>query len=545
MAEYDGPRLREELAALQLPGGAQDGVVELREYFDELAISENDAAILLAQGREEWEKSGSANSFVQGSVRRLLIARLSEDIAEVSSKKYFSWFKDLSVGTNDWNGISSIGARRLLSRLPLIFHLLSVEKMSCTQVSRLIHSIDASLEVPYQAIAVIARGVGHLPLLNMTDQGDQLWDFDEDLAVELFPDSTVAESCEVAGREAAEFAPESDVSGYLRELSVQNEAGEVFWPYLQILHFCCVPLEYFDHPASFLYEFSPRGNNGQNLFKRYPAHTGNPFLNNAKAVHTLDRAWARTRGGNNAQALVAVLELLESLPTVTRRQLARIFRAWLHRVVELETTEPVLLPATLALVDFERVVARVSNKETNTKGVIEQRVVDALAMLAFSHDDWRSKGIGESVNASNFARRKLGDVEFASISERAALALEAHGGHLSATYVIDHQRSLGRIIEQRLRESWSSLDEPSNWSIEIIFVAHSRDKFGLPTSEVLHGVAVTYKYWEYEQISELAVNRNDNPDVRLNAFRSFTLEALNQRTTRQSVRNTFVSLIGN
>lgn len=107
-------------------------------------------------------------------------------------------------------------------------------------------------------------------------------------------------------------------------------------------------------------------------------------------------------------------------------------RAWF----ELETSTPVPLPTDLTAEDIERVVFfDIADNETYTQGVLEQRIVDGLALLAFSGEGWRPKGIGDSVNASNLSRRKLGDVEFTNVDGRTAIALEAHGGQLSINYV--------------------------------------------------------------------------------------------------------------
>jgi hypothetical protein len=239
--------------------------------------------------------------------------------------------------------------------------------------------------------------------------------------------------------------------------------------------------------------------------------------------------------------LVALLESLESLPHVTRRQLARLFRAWLYRVIELETSTAIPLPDSLTAGEVERVVSFVTANESNTQGVLEQRIVDGLAVLAFGGDGWRPRGIGDSVNASNLSRRKLGDVEFANVDDRTAIALEAHGGHLSLTYVRDHQRSLARIVDHRLSESWSALDDPSAWKIRVIFVAHSRDVSGLPTKEFIHKVEIHYEYWDYQRLVQEAASRTTRigDDA---SFRSNSVAPLNSRTTRQSVRDKFLSI---
>ena len=183
-----------------------------------------------------------------------------------------------------------------------------------------------------------------------------------------------------------------------------------------------------------------------------------------------------------------------------------------------------------------------AERETYTQGVIEQRVVDALAVLVFDEPGWRARGLGDGVNASNFSRHKLGDIEFTNIDDRYAIALEAHGGHLSATYVKDHARSLSRIIEQRLAESWSAIDDPEEWIVEVLFVAHTRDTSGLPTTETLHNVNVVYKYIDYSELVDRA-RGHSTAEERIGVLDFYVIEKLNADTVRESTREKFRKII--
>lgn len=515
-----------------------------QEFAAHQDLTGSDLRILVSEGLADWERSGSPNGLLQTLGQLVFDGSLLQRASGATAKDYFTWLAKLRAGTDKWNGLSHASARRLLSHAPLILHLLSQEKMSCTQIARLLHAVEVKLDVPYQAVEVVARGLNRVPTLSFDEATHDLWVEDERLALELFPDGTAIDACEFAGEAVSQYLPETDFGDLLQRLaSLHNASGDkTFWPYLQILHFCCVPLEYYDHPATYLYEFSPRGQVALEVFDRYGVATGNPILNNAKAVQSLDQAWARNRGGDNAHALVAVLQSLETLPHPTRKEVARITRAWLHRILEIETVEPELLPSSLNVEHFEKALAHVLITDTRTQGVIEQRIVDCLADLAFGQEGWRAKGLGDSVNASNFSRHKLGDVEYANVDMRSAIALEAHGGYLSATYVRAHQRSLARIVKQRLEESWASLDDPGKWTIRVIFVAHSRELIGLPKSEVLHGVNVVYDYWTYSKLVQLARTRTPNQDSWREVFVRHALEPMNLRETRQSARDKFVEI---
>lgn len=505
-------------------------------------LEPEDYALILEEATERWQVTGAVDPQLRSAVDEALKAT-PDVLDEIDAKAYFEMYRRLRDGGGDVASLTHSVSRRLLSRASLVAHLLGEERFSCSQVARLLAATEASLDVPHGAISVIARRLGLLPALDRDAAGQGLWESDQALSLALFPDSSVEETSMIAGDETDTWLPEVDVELLLRRLSRSDQPNEEpFWPYLQMLHWCLTPIEFYDHPASYLYEFAPRGHVGLDLFRRYPTVTGNPVLNNAKAVQTLNSTWARNRGGDDAHALVSLLGTIESLPFVPRRQVARVLRAWLLRLIELCTVNRVLIEAEVTDELFTVVTDYVTENETYTQGVIEQRVVDALSVLAFDNQGWRARGLGDGVNASNLSRHKLGDVEFANVDERRAIALEAHGGHLSITYVKDHARSLSRIIEQRLAESWAALDDPEAWTVEVLFVAHSRDSSGLPATEVLHGVNVVYKYIDYRELVDSAREDSTAAD-RIAAFELHVIEKLNGDTVRESTREKFREII--
>lgn len=500
-----------------------------------------DFALLLEQATERWQLNGAIDAQLRTAVDTAL-RFTSPVLDEIDAKAYFDLYKKLRSGGGDVASLTHATTLRLISRTPLIAHLLREERFSCSQVARLLAANEASLDVSYGSIVKIARKLDQLPQLDRSEAVDDLWDTDQSRSIVLFPDSSLPESNSLAGDALSRWLPEVDTERLLIRLSKSEEPdAPQFWPYLQILHWCLVPIEFFDHPASYLYEFAPRGGNGEALFAKYSVSTGNPFLNNAKAVHSLD-SWARGRGGDDAHALAEIVKTVDTLPFVPRRQVVRILRAWIVRVIELRTVEPVPIDIQVTDALFNSVAEYITEHETNTQGVIEQRVVDCLAVLAYDRPGWRARGLGDGVNATNFSRHKLGDVEFANVDKRCAIALEAHGGHLSVTYVEDHTRSLGRIIEQRLNESWGNLDDPEKWTVKVLFVAHSRAAIGLPVREVLHGVNVEYEYMDYAELVRLAKIDSSSED-RVAAFEMYVIDQLNEPTVRESARRKFCEIV--
>jgi hypothetical protein len=537
--------LAQVINALQLPL-APHAEEEVHDSIEALGVnlgfSADDFALVLKDELEDWGRTGTPAENLRAAVDAAL-GHTPEVLDSVDGRSYFAMYTKLRSGAGDIAGLSHPVVRRLLSRASLIAHLLGEERFSCSQIARLLHATEGSLDVSYGSVTFIARELKLLPALNSADVGDKLWEADLSLSLTLFPDSTLEETSQIATEAVETWLPEMDMEELLNRLSKASVPGtEPTWPYLQILHWCLTPIEVYDHPASYLYEFAPRGQIATALFNRYPTVTGNPVLNNAKAVETLNSTWARNRGGDDAHALVAILATLESLPFIPRQQVARVLRAWLTRVIELRTVTPIFLTTVASNQTFEKATKFVAEYETNTQGVIEQRVVDCMASLAFGRPGWRPRGLGDGVNASNLSRHKLGDVEFTNVDERKAIALEAHGGYLSATYVADHSRSLGRVIEQRLAESWAGLDDPSAWEVRVLFVAHSRDSANLPDSDSLHGVAVTYKYIDYFELLDQALADTSEAEQHA-AFDTFVIEALNLPIVRESARERFRGIL--
>lgn len=504
--------------------------------------SDEDLVLVLEQDTEEWAASGEFSTLLLRAIGAAL-AHVPASIAGITAKTYKAMYKRLRKGTADEAGLSHAATQRLLSRTALIDHLLTEERFSCSQVSRLLAATDASLTVPFASIQVVARNLRRLPTLDAHTVAQTMWDADQLRSLALFPDSDLAEASEIAADEVSAWLPEIDVALLLKRLSKSERPGaDLTWPYLQIFHWCLASLEFFDHPATYLYEFSPRGVVGDALFEKYSTETGNAVLNNAKALESLNASWARSRGGDDAQALVALLAALEALPYLPRRATARVFRAWLMRAIELHSVTPQLLDRTVTADLFNDFVGHVIANETNTQGVIEQRVVDCLTALAHQDSRWRARGLGDGVNASNLSRRKLGDVEFADVNSRRAVAIEAHGGFLSATYVANHQRSLSRVLEQRLRESWGEIDEPGKWTVDVIFVAHGRAASGLPVAETLRGVNVTYSYIDYNELVAQA-RAGSTITEQIRAFERHVVDVLNRPTVRESAREKYRQIV--
>ncbi len=540
------PYFRQVVRSLQLPVPYGHDNDVYHAVNDALSTgSENtpdDVALALSDGIEEWSQTGKPPKYVRTAVRATL--SLFNDTYAVNDEAYFKTYSKLREGNKrDFRAVPHETAIRLLSRTRTIGYLVDQERYSCSQIALTLAATEKSLTVSYKAVQAITGALGVTPALDESAAGKSLRETDSDRAKLIFADSDDRESCTVAAEHIGVLAPDAMrhvEDSLVTMLEAPQTRKDAQWSYFQILHWCITPLEFYDHPASFLYEFSPRSNLAAQIMEFYPASTGNAILNNAKAVSAFDRSWANNRYAIDGHAVVSLLELLESLPFVARRDVARILRSWLVRIVEL-TKDPYQALPEMFYDDYVALSEYLAEHDTGTQGVIEQRAVDALSVLAYGGTGWVPRGLGDSVNASNLSRKKLGDIEFANLDLRRAVALEAHGGPLSPAYVRAHQKSLARIIDMRLEDSWAALDEPSNWSIEVVFIAHGLAG-SLPTSEVISEVPVTYTYIDYKTFIDSTL-KSHGPEIVASSFDTYFLAAMNEPRVRESAREQVVKLV--
>jgi len=545
MSEAEDVRLLDSLLNLELPIARTHesaAATALGALARARRLTIEDYTSRLEDEAQDWALGGTVTPVLREAIGVALRARDGSGNAAASAAWYFGLYDKLRQGGKDWASLHHASAVRLISKTNLTSMLLTTQNYSCSQVARVFGATESSLRVSYQAIAAVARSIESVPELSSSEVVDALHAADRSRSETLFPDASLGESCEIVARRFEAWGQTSTIRHTLAALVGLGRRGvEPFQPYLQILHWCSLPVEFFDHPASYLYEFSPRGKIALSLFSKYPAATGNPVLNNAKATVRLDRTWAQNRGGEDAASLVSLLEALENLPWAARRQAARVIRAWLLRVIDLldQAFRPV--PDGLSLEQIRKISSALAETPSRTRGVLEQRFTDVLAVLALSGPGWRPIGLGDGVNASNLSKKKLGDVEFMHVENRESIALETHGGHLTGAYVIEHHRSLARVLRVRLDESWLLIDEAANWTVKVLFVAHSRDR-DLPGEAEIHGVHVRFEYLNYHEFLESAYSRT-LPWDEIKTFHTYMVDALNVSTVRQSARDVVLSIL--
>lgn len=369
-------------------------------------------------------------------------------------------------------------ARQLLAQSAWMARLAATDRMSASEICRLIGARDSRLLRRWDVVQKILSGLGVAPLLSLAEVQDT-YRQDVEAEPELLGDLNQRGSIDFTAKTAKGLGCDGELSEWLTDLIVTD----LHDPYLLILHYQMIIQEHHEHPPTFAYEFKPRGQAVEWLAQQYrdagiPV-AQNAFLNNAKATLRFDSGWVagRTDHARAARGMASILAAMESLGGLARKEIASRIRALLRRHIRLREQADGPLPHTLPALDAAQLGTlfnAIAAANSSTTGIAEQRLVDAFGVSRHPKaEGWAYRGLGDSVFAPNLPRRKCGDCEFelALQAGPAIRAYEAHGGTLSPVYVEDHLRTLTAILGQR-SEDLSAVAPIGDWSIQVVFVSH-------------------------------------------------------------------------
>ncbi len=430
-------------------------------------------------------------------------------------------------------------ARAFLSHSFLIIDLRTEYLFSAAQISKLISARDNRVRFSRQTIYDFLSALKIAPVIT-EDQVKTLVEQDRADELGFFADANITVSAEIVSDAASRLGFPATLSDALQTLYNEKTPSK-YTPYLQILHYQCCIAEYYDHALTDIYEFKPRGVAADWLAKQYPGHlagAANPFLNNAKSVERLSGSWVRSKAKAERPGAAKLLETvsgLEAMGFSARRELARLIRLWLERVIRLSIPQQISLPKSLDQEKWQKLLDFVALENTKTFGILEQRVVDAIS--SFTHresDGWRSRGVGASVNATNVSQRKIGDCDFQNATSRQVRAYEAHGGKLTSLYVEEHLRTLEKTMVSRGPEL-SGIADVKEWDVDLVFIAHSVSAAEVPDREIM-GVKVRVKFKTYNEFFKQAIESG----IPSTEFDNFVLEPLREARTPSIVRDTLV-----
>lgn len=490
--------LRQALRALILPidPDLEEQVLdEVIALLNAEGVDPSEQALVVLGESETWADKGNPSPLLTRIVQTCLLHGNPIDGAAFAPE-YFNLVDRLQ----DEHGLTFETAVGVLSHARLVAQLARSEKMSGAQLARILEARDHNLRMTWQAAHLILRPLGLVPSVS-TAQVSAIHARDASLQELRYADADIPTAIEQVSDTAARLGFGDDMSALLDGLLKPINDGSVFMPYLLLLHFLCVLAEHYDHALPYLYEFSPRGEAFTWLGQQYPAALlpqANAALNNAKSVQVLDDDWAAAKKTNTrtqAMALVGVIDGLDAMAFLQRRELASWVRTFIHRVIAVNAPAPFAFPTLPNEQAVQQFLLRVGANETGTTGIIEQRAVDAVAAALHASPDWVARGIADAVNATNVSRRKLGDCDFQRVGTREAEAYEAHAGTLTRPYVQSHLGSLERVLQKRFDEEWSKIeDDPSAWKVTVTFVATNLAPNLADEQVVILGVPVHLKY---------------------------------------------------
>jgi len=504
-------------------------------------LSPDDFSEYLQLELRNWVDKGVASKALR-KVMSTALAPNNTMFGATLSSKYFDIHKSLQ----EKHRLSHEQATIFLSHAILMLRLAYHERMSSSQIARLLSARDSRMEFYWRAVQTFLSGfsisgtTALQPTLSETQVKD-LYDSDRILEEDSFADATPDDAAEQVLEIAQRAGMSDDIHEWL--LVLGGDGRDIFVPYLQILLFICSIAEYYDHAMSYPYEFSPRGNAAVWLFSQFPTTlveaADNPILNNAKSVDRIDLGWAESKKSGqiaHARALAKLLLALEDLSYAAKREVAAWLRRWIHRIMRTRdgATASVTVPFLEDGDDLRSIILTLGTEPTKTSGIVEQRLLDFLSESFHSGTDWMGRGIGDSVNASNLSRKKLGDVDFQLITEKKVRAFEAHAGMLSSIYLEGHKRTLLKPLRLRMEAEWMRVSDPGDWSVDVTFVAHeAADGIFAHNTDSVDGVNLVFSTRTY---IDLMVAVESRGELSWERFNRIVVERLNKPYTPQKAR---------
>lgn len=543
--------VREELRAGLFPINPikeTDCIQDATTALAKLTSAEDDFAGYLQLELRQWMDKDSASP----ALRKIIAAALAPNntmFGGTLSSKYFDIHKSLQTKHTLSHEQSTIFLSHSILMLRLAYH----ERMSSSQIARLLSARDSRMEFYWRAVQTFLsefRITSTAPLQPALSEAQvrDLYDLDRTLEEESFADATPDDAAEQVVDIAQRAGMSDDIHEWL--LVLGGDGRDIFVPYLQILLFICSIAEYYDHAMSYPYEFSPRGNAAVWLFSQFPPAlveaAANPILNNAKSVDRIDLGWAESKKSGqiaHARALAKLLLALEDLSYAAKREVAAWVRRWIHRILRVRDGATVLVTVPMLEDgdDIRSIIVALGSEPTKTSGVVEQRLLDFLADSLHLGTDWIGRGIGDAVNASNLSRKKLGDVDFQLIVDKKVRAFEAHAGVLSSVYLEGHKRTLLKPLRLRMESEWRHVSDPSDWSVDVTFVAHDAAP-GIFTNNTYSEDGINLRFSTRTYI-DFMTEVEKSAGLSLDKFNRIVIDRLNQPYTPQKARNSVAAAI--
>ena len=523
--------LKETIRYLLLPLSEEKESEVIEEVIETYSsrYERNEISFILKDEIQDWQYGNKSSPDLK-KIIAFALSKIDSKYSDSFSSSFFNLFDKMDTRIS----LEFNQKLVLISYIPLIIKLLDEYRMSCAKIASIINQFDNRLEyITWREIQVISSEFGIKPSLSQAEVA-HITEIDRSYQNYLFADADINEASWIVGKKANELGFQEDLEKLLRTL-----ANDTFYPYIQMLHYQMIISEFYDHRVSVIYEFSPRGDIPNWVFNLYSdVPTSNPFLNNAKAVDTLDKNWANSRKSNVEQAfaLVNILSNIDLMNFNSSNELSGWIRRWIFRLLDLRNEISTKVEHVKDDKSITDIINKIISKETNTYGIIEQRIVDYLTKINHSESKWRPRGLKDSVHANNFSKRKLGDCDYQDSNKFEIYSYEAHAGTLTDNYLQSHIKTLPRIIERR-KEELLTISDIENWNLEILFLAHSLKDEQIKEIEIsglkVKIIGTTYSDFIHQNSFEHSVDQ----------FNSLVINVLNQRNTPNYVRGQFNTII--
>ena len=507
------------------PGTGDEYAQRSEDILNDIGVAEDHADwVNLEAG--QWETSGSPSAEFKGFVTRLLYSpgenpeTFALDVSAIRSpaqgaavlgafsSRYFEMHERIMADEK----CDHQQARRILSHTHSIVLFAIGDRMTASRIYTMLLTDGIALGRSWSTPRYILDRCGLSQIVDVNDV-QSLFDQDAPGEPELLGDLDLPGSIGLVSSVCGRFGYSKGLAGQLATLFLDD----LHPPYLCMLHFQLTAQALFNHRLTNAYEFEPRGEHVLWLAREYNDAGLNvglsPFLNNAKSVDTLDAAWASSKKKKErhaARALTDILRELDCLSDPSRTAAGQYLRALLHRMlrITLQTTNALAAPIpTLNLHAAQRLLTGVAAGNTGTRGVIEQRLTDCLALHeAGDLNNWRQRGFGDSVFTTNTSQRKLGDAELKHATDSRIVAVEAHGGRLTEKYVQDHLFTMRNVLPLRLSEL-EDRAPIADWELNLQFIAHELDQ-GMSVNHEIDGLRVNIHYRRYADFAAMPVDNN-------------------------------------
>lgn len=434
-------------------------------------------------------------------------------------------------------------ARRILSHSHSLVLLAISERMTASRIYSMMLNDGINLGRSWSTPRYILEKCQLAPSISV-QQTKALFAQDTMGEADLLGDLDLPASIAYVAEVCRGFGYHGNLLEQLQTLFISN----IHPPYLCMLHFQLTAQSMFNHRLTNAYEFAPRGEPVLWLSSQYN-NSGldvgmSPFLNNAKSVDTLNSAWAASKKKKErhaARALVDLLTELDRLSDPSRTAAGKYLRVLLHRMLRISHQSTTALNSPLPQLDAEqarKLLAGVAIENTATRGVIEQRLTDCIALSeAGDLTLWRLRGFGDSVFTTNTSQKKLGDAELKHIAKNKIIAVEAHGGRLTDKYVRDHLFTMRKVVRLRLEE-FEDRAPIGDWTLELQFFSHELST-DLSTNYNVEGLPVQIVYRRFADFVNMSADDNF-----LNHLKTYFTDHLNATHVHFKTRQAVTQLLG-